>query len=507
MKALIRAAAAAVQRAGYRRRLNEAKAIAADGALSKDAITAWEALIPDRGRLSEEEIRAILEAPRGEAFVSIIIPSKDQPAYLARCINSLLETIDPVTEHLSYEIIVVDNGSNPKNRINAVEILNNAKQTSSPADCKYLYRSEEFHFSRMCNRGAEEAGGSLLLFLNDDTEARVPGWLSTLAAFASDSRTGAVGTKLLYPAGEKEVARIQHCGIVNAFYGPVHALCGATDGTRHFWDYADTVRSCVAVTGACLMIRRDLFHEVGGFCMELPVAFNDVDLCYTLHEKGLRNLAVNTVYLTHHESVSRGIDTQDAGKLKRLQRETEILTERHPELSFTDPYFDARLSLSTEIAPRYGMTGKRVGDLSAQRGTPFSPKREGYRKDACVYVHTEYAGAAKDSGIGEAKDKDLLLCGFSFVAGSDNALYERFAVLRRTDGDKEALRFEVTDAYRADVSALFDDQEHCELSGFMVRIAHDAIPAGSYRVGMCVRKRHTAQRLINWSRCIFEHAG
>ena len=261
-----------------------------------------------------------------EDLVSIVIPSKDNFKVLKRCIDSIHE----VPAGVKYEVIVVDNGSNDKNRESYRELLEGYGDT-------YIYEPLKFNFSRMCNIGASHAKGNLILFLNDDIKVAGDGWLSTMAGHALLPGIGAVGCKLYYPKGTS----IQHCGVVNTAAGPGHAFYGVPDdgivlcGGRNLLPYNFSV-----VTGAALMVSADRFREVGGFEESLTIAYNDVALCFSLLEHGYRNVLRPDVALTHYESVSRGLDAEDSEKTRRRIAEMERLYELHPSMKGYDPCFN-----------------------------------------------------------------------------------------------------------------------------------------------------------------------
>ncbi len=269
---------------------------------------------------AEREIRS---APvyAGNASVSIIIPSKDNIACLERCIKSIREK----SSYKNYEITVVDNGS-----------AEDARRRSEGLADKYIYEKRDFNFAYMCNRGAESAEGDFLLFLNDDTEVISENWLEAMLAYASDPLAGAVGCKLLYPDSD----RIQHCGIINIANGPVHCFIGQKD-EELYHDFNNIACNFSAVTGACLMIDRNKFE---GFDTELPVAYNDVELCFALREKGLHNVSVNSVKLRHYESASRGDDRRNAEKLVRLYKDRQYLYEKHRRFYFRDDLYNSALT-------------------------------------------------------------------------------------------------------------------------------------------------------------------
>ncbi len=262
-------------------------------------------------------------------LVSIIIPSKDNPKMLESCINGLLEK----TDYSNIEIIVVDNGSTNDNRALYSSIL------SFMDNAKYIYKDMAFNFSSMCNIGAAAASGKYLLFLNDDIEIREVSWLKRMLGQARQKNTGAVSAKLYYPASK----RIQHCGIINIKNGPVLTFMGADEAVIKSFR-AKRVYNCLAVTGACLMISKDKFYAVRGFDERLPVSYNDIDLCFKLHEAGYYNVVRNDAFLWHHESASRGNDMISKVKLERLAKERSRLYFFHPDLFAKDPFYNPNLS-------------------------------------------------------------------------------------------------------------------------------------------------------------------
>lgn len=264
----------------------------------------------------------------GEPLVSIVIPSKDHPEILIQCIDS----IRAFTNYPNYEIIVVDNGSSPGNQSKIIKYLNST-------GAKYLYEREEFNFSKMCNKGAAHATGEYLLFLNNDIEMFQPDWLERMLGHAQQAHTGAVGAKLFYP----KTTILQHTGVSNPSEGPLHSFLGGFDQIPYYFGMNRVDYNCIAVTGACLLLQKDKFNEVGGFDESLPVAYNDVKLCFALHEKGYYNVVRNDVAAYHHESLSRGSDHADEKKLIRMNRERMRLMAEFPDLNGRDPYLNENL--------------------------------------------------------------------------------------------------------------------------------------------------------------------
>lgn len=461
------------------------------------------------------------------SMVTIIIPTKDHPEILKACLDSIRATCDSACP---FEILVVDNGSTGYNKLLIANYLAALEKGNGLAGAHYIHEPMEFNFSRMCNLGASRAKGDILLFLNDDITARTPGWLSCMALMAKRSHVGAVGAKLLYPpAGErigetKEIAdprdtgevpeKIQHAGVTNVRLGPMHKLQYLSDTQVHYFGFNRGIRDLLAVTGACLMIEKKKYEEAGGLPEDMAVAFNDVDLCYTLYEKGYYQVQCNNVVLWHHESLSRGLDTLDPEKMQRLAGEHRVLMGRHPLLYNVDPFYSIHLVEDehiSEIRPLYEVAQPSevpIGNLSHHaEGLADIPV------DAVVRIGVEYADSLVYWNTGRRQDlsEGYYVKGYAFVIGADNACYERRLLFRKLleqqtlDGKGMALvpqtevwSMPVNDWYRPDIAAKLEDQIHVELAGYRVRIGKDDLPEGIYQLGMLVLDRTSRQRLINW---------
>jgi glycosyltransferase involved in cell wall biosynthesis len=233
-----------------------------------------------------------IEFPDHGPKVSVIIPTRNGLTILRRCIDSLT-----ATTYTNYEVIVVDNDSDDPATLEYLKQLpHRVERISNPHG--------RFNFAWINNRAAERASGDLLLFLNNDTEVIAPRWLSQMVGYAGFSGVGAVGARLLFPD-----QRIQHAGIVHGYYrglaGPAFKLAPAWD--NGYLSYARVARNYSAVTAACLLTPRAMFTKLGGFDeVNFEVAYNDVDYCYRLGERGLRSVYCADAELFHHEGHSRG---------------------------------------------------------------------------------------------------------------------------------------------------------------------------------------------------------
>jgi GT2 family glycosyltransferase len=241
--------------------------------------------LPERFRVRPK----IKEEPK----VSIIVPTRDNVAFLRRCV----ESIERLTAYRNYELLIVDNDSSDHT---TVEYLASIPHRVIP------FR-EVFNYSRINNFAVSQAEGEYVLLLNDDTEIISSGWLEAMLEPAQRPEVGAVGAKLLYPDG-----RIQHAGVVLGVgnpWGPGVAMHSHQFYSSDSPGYAGTVMTTAnysAVTAACMLLRRSLFKELGGFDEEnLPIQFNDVDLCLRIREQGYYVVYTPHAELYHHESVSR----------------------------------------------------------------------------------------------------------------------------------------------------------------------------------------------------------
>lgn len=443
-------------------------------------------------------------------LISIIIPSKDNPDVLFHCLDSLLER---TKTKVHFEIILVDNGSSKENRRRIEEKAERLNRKEGPAnltEVRYLYRPMKFNFSGMCNLGAGDAKGDLLFFLNDDMEILEPDWMDLMAGKAYLPYAGAVGAKLLYP----ESGIIQHAGITNLRVGPAHKLQFLNDEEVLYFGMNRDVHNMLAVTGACLMVRKEVFDQAGGFCEDLAVAFNDVDLCYTIYEQGYYNIVRNDVAFYHHESLSRGKDGESREKQLRLLKEKDILYERHQELYGHDPFYHPYLTtdmLESEYSPAYRYQVTLDMPWSAAEEAAGRVKKA--RLDQCLVVGMECAmdiykwqyGVSPEKGTVKVKEDEMgyYFQGYSFVIGSDNACYKKKLLLKhQKSGDIYAISVE--DRYRQDIKNNLKDQINVDLTGFAAKMRKKEIPEGVYQFGMLAEDKCSRLKLVNWSSWVLE---
>lgn len=297
--------------------------------------------------------------------VSIIIPTRNNASLLKNCIDS----IERLTGYRNYEILIVDNNSTDPE---AVEYLSSVRHRVVPF-------KGEFNYSRINNFAVSQSSGEYVLLLNDDTEVITEEWLQAMLEHAQRPEVGAVGAKLLFPND-----RVQHAGIVLGCGLPWlpgivdHAYKSYPVRSAGYAGTLKTVRNYSAVTAACMMLRRAVFDEVGGFDEEnLKVAFNDVDLCLRMRELGY--LVVYTPYaeLYHYESASRKFEKIDLA-------ETQYMIDRWSDILSRDPYYNPNFSLGG------GDFNLRADMLRPEiLRTRTEDLREGYEE---LYVHSDTVG-------------------------------------------------------------------------------------------------------------------
>jgi GT2 family glycosyltransferase len=267
--------------------------------------------------------------PTPQPLVSIIIPTRDHPEYLARCVASIRRA-----EYSAVEVLIVENGSSRPETFDCYRRL-------CQEGARVLPWEAPFNYAAVNNYAARAARGQLLLFLNDDVEGIRPDWISRLVEHAVRPEVGAVGAKLLYSDDT-----LQHAGVVLGIHnGPAHYLRRFPRSSAGYGGRLAVVRELSAVTGACLMIRKEVFAEIGGFDEAFVIAFNDVDLCLQLGQKGYRVLWTPHSELYHFEYGTRGRDDTPE---KQARDAAELLLFRlkwADRLEHGDPYYSPNLTV------------------------------------------------------------------------------------------------------------------------------------------------------------------
>ena len=276
--------------------------------------------------------RIVHPLPPDPPEVSIVIPTRDGLEVLRTCVSSLLEK----TDYPDFRIVIVDNQSEQPETLAYFEEL----QATGRVDV--LPYPHPFNYSAMNNMAVAATSGQVLAFLNNDLEVISPTWLTEMVSQALRPEIGAVGAKLYYPDDH-----IQHAGVVLGLGGVAgHVFSRWSRQSPGYFGRAVLLQNYSAVTAACLVMRRRVFEEIGGFEDQfLKVAFNDIDLCLRVRERGYRILFTPYAELYHHESWSRGSDATRAHQ-KRFRGEIDYMERRWGDLLQNDPCYSPNLALT-----------------------------------------------------------------------------------------------------------------------------------------------------------------
>ena len=280
-------------------------------------------------------VRRVQDPLEGEPLVSILIPNKDHREDLARCIDSIREK----TTWPKWEIIVIENNSEEEETFRYYEEIGQDERI------RMIRREGRFNYSAVNNAGFREAKGEQILLLNNDTEVISPEWIQEMLRYAQRKDVGAVGAKLVFPDGT-----IQHAGIgmgIRIIAG--HYSRGETGNSEGYYGRLLYAQNVSAVTGACMMIPRRVYEEMNGLDESYSVVFNDIDLCLRIREAGYSIVWTPWAELTHHESKSRGADTETEEKKRFFVGETNrFLRQWYKVLEDGDPYYNPNLSRDKE---------------------------------------------------------------------------------------------------------------------------------------------------------------
>ena len=270
--------------------------------------------------------------PADPPTVTVVVPTRDRPDLIRRCVDGLLRR----TDYPSLDVLIVNHETTDADALALLQGFN------SDARVSIIPYEGAFNYSAINNMAVEQARGEFVVLLNNDVDVIEPAWLTEMMSLAVLPDVGAVGAKLLYPD-----AHVQHAGVI----------LGAAEIAGHYFHRLKrdqpgyqgraVMPSVVsAVTAACLLVRKAIYDEVGGFDeINLPVVYNDVDFCLKLLRRGYRNIWTPYAELYHHESASRGTDTRP-DQAERLGREKRHMIETWGPLLACDPFYNPNFSLT-----------------------------------------------------------------------------------------------------------------------------------------------------------------
>jgi glycosyltransferase involved in cell wall biosynthesis len=289
------------------------------------------AAVESAGGLGRYRVRYPI--PTRAPTVTLVIPTRDGLDFLRPCVDSILDK----TRYRSFHIVIVDNRSTEKLTIRYLAKMSRVKNVSV---IKY---DKQFNYSAINNAAVAAARGEIVGLVNNDIEVMSPDWLEEMTSHAIRPEIGAVGARLLYRDGT-----LQHGGVILGVGGVAgHAHKHLPPEASGYFDRAKLIQNFSAVTAACLLVRRRLFVDVGGLDETLTVAFNDIDFCLRLRERGYRNVWTPYAELFHLESASRGPDSAPE-KAARFSAEVTLMRKRWGAALLEDPAYNPNLTLETE---------------------------------------------------------------------------------------------------------------------------------------------------------------
>lgn len=279
-------------------------------------------------------VRVHFALPAPPPAVTIVIPTRNGLQLVRRCVESLLQR----STYADFDIVIVDNGSDDPACLRWFDAIARDARVSVRRDAR------PFNFAALNNAAVAQARGEYVALVNNDVELITPDWLEEMVSLAARPGVGAVGARLWFDDGS-----LQHAGVVLGLGGNAgHVLKGAPRSEGGPGQRAWRLQACLAVTAACLVVRKSTYERVGGMDEQaFAVSFNDVDFCLRLTDAGYRNLWTPHAELFHLESVSRGKD-HDGARKRRLDAESDALRQRWPAWVARDPYYNPNLTLRSE---------------------------------------------------------------------------------------------------------------------------------------------------------------
>lgn len=279
--------------------------------------------------------------PMQPPLVTLLIPTRDKKEITEIAVRSILEK----TTYPNYEIIILDNGSVEPETLRFFEEIQKENKL-----VKVLSYNHPFNYSAINNFGVAKTSGEIVGLVNNDIEVISPEWLTEMVSHACRPEIGCVGAKLYYGNDT-----LQHGGVILGIGGVAnHAHKNFKRDDPGYFARLTVYQNYSAVTAACLVVRREIYDEVGGLDEEnLKVAFNDVDFCLKVREAGYRNLWTPYAELYHHESISRGNeDTPE--KMERFQKEVNFMVKKWGRVLEVDPYYNPNL---TKVRENFSIGG------------------------------------------------------------------------------------------------------------------------------------------------------
>lgn len=316
--------------------------------------------------LAPQYDRILRPLPHQRPLVSLIVPTRNHHEILGPCIDGLLHR----TDYKEIEIIIVDHESDEPATLELLDRLRAEDRI------RIIPHTGPFNYSEINNKAVRQARGGIIGLINNDIDVIDPGWLSEMVALAVIPANGVIGAKLLYPDG-----RIQHAGVTMGVGGVAgHAFRFFDRTSPGYFCRLLMTSNLSAVTGACQVMRKAIYEEVGGLneC-DLQVSLNDIDLCLKIQAAGYRNVWTPFALLYHYESISRGPDI-DPKQIARAQREGDYMQRVWGDRLNNDPFYNVNLSLNDEafnlaFPPRRLKPWRQLGATTGRATSSARDKR------------------------------------------------------------------------------------------------------------------------------------
>lgn len=291
--------------------------------------------IPGSVNLEGLFYRVKLSAPATWPKVSVVIPTRDRPELLDKCLSTVLTR----TDYPDVEYLIVDNGTTDP------EALAKLDRFANDPRVQVIKDDSPFNYSALNNLAVKRSSGSVVCLLNNDIEVQDPGWLREMVTCLQLPDVGIVGCRLYYPDGS-----LQHAGVIVGLSGTAgHIFRGQARNDAHYMHRSMLRQELSAVTAACLVTSREVYDALQGLDTGFAVAFNDIDFCLRARKRGWKVIYTPHAELVHHESASRGQDRSPEQKT-RLSAEKARLIHQHSDFIAHDPAYNPNLTIEGENA-------------------------------------------------------------------------------------------------------------------------------------------------------------
>lgn len=267
--------------------------------------------------------------------VSVVVPTRDRPELLAKCLSTVIAN----TDYPDVEFCIIDNGTADPEAMAWLE------RFAADPRVRVIRDESPFNYSALNNLAVAQSSGSVICLMNNDIEVTDASWLRQMVSSLLQPGVGIVGCRLYYPDGT-----LQHAGVVMGLGGTAgHIFRGQKRDDPHYMHRPMLRQEFSAVTAACLVTRKEVYEQLGGLDTDFAVAYNDIDYCLRARKHDWKVVYDPHAAMVHHESASRGRD-RTPGQKARLSSERARLINRHADFIAHDPAYNPNLTIEHEDA-------------------------------------------------------------------------------------------------------------------------------------------------------------